>query len=46
MPVLNVSNRTLYHRDNLADLRVMNVQRINLIATDAPFNTSRNRSDT
>ena len=37
----NFSNRTLYHGDNLDFLRGMNSETINLIATDPPFNKSR-----
>ena len=34
-------NRTLYHGDNLAFLRGLNTGTVNLIATDPPFNKSR-----
>ena len=37
----NFENRTLYHRDNLAVLRGMNSNSVHLIATDPPFNKSR-----
>lgn len=42
----NFVNRTLYHGDNLDFLRGMNSNCIDLIATDPPFNTGRNRSST
>lgn len=41
MPERNFSNRTLYHGDNLEFLRGMNSGTVNLIATDPPFNKSR-----
>ena len=41
MPEPNFSNRTLYHGDNLDFLRGMNSETIDLIATDPPFNKSR-----
>ena len=41
MPDRNFVNRTLYHGDNLAFLRGMNSGTVNLIATDPPFNKSR-----
>ena len=44
MPDPNFANRTLYHGDNLEFLRGMNSETIDLIATDPPFNTRRNRS--
>ena len=44
MPEPNFPNRTLYHGDNLEFLREMNSDCIDLIATDPPFNTGRNRS--
>ena len=44
MPIPNFANRTLYHGDNLEFLRGMNSETIDLIATDPPFNTGRNRS--
>ena len=44
MTTPNFSNRTLYHGDNLEFLRGMNSNCIDLIATDPPFNTGRNRS--
>ena len=37
----NFANRTLYHGDNLDFLRGMNSETVNLIATDPPFNKSR-----
>ena len=37
----NFKNRTLYHCDNLAVLRGMNSNSVHLIATDPPFNKSR-----
>ena len=37
----NFENRTLYHGDNLAFLRGMNTGTVNLIATDPPFNKSK-----
>ena len=37
----NFKNRTLYHHDNLAVLRGMNSNSVHLIATDPPFNKSR-----
>ena len=41
----NIVN-TLYEMDNLEVLRGINSNSIDLIATDPPFNTKRNRSDT
>ena len=41
MPEPNFSNRTLYHGDNLDFLRGMNSETVDLIATDPPFNKSR-----
>ena len=41
MPTRNFANRTLYHGDNLDFLRGMNSGTVNLIATDPPFNKSR-----
>ena len=41
MPERNFQNRTLYHGDNLDFLRGMNSGTVNLIATDPPFNKSR-----
>ena len=41
MPDRNFENRTLYHGDNLDFLRGMNSETVNLIATDPPFNKSR-----
>ena len=37
----NFKNRTLYHGDNLDFLRGMNSETVHLIATDPPFNKSR-----
>ena len=37
----NFKNRTLYHGDNLNFLRGINSSTVNLIATDPPFNKSR-----
>ncbi len=37
----NFENRTLYHGDNLDFLRGMNSETVHLIATDPPFNKSR-----
>ena len=37
----NWKNRTLFHADNLAILRAMNSESVDLIATDPPFNKSR-----
>lgn len=37
----NFSHRTLYHGDNLDFLRGMNSETVHLIATDPPFNKSR-----
>ena len=34
----NWKNRTLFHGDNLAFLRAMNSESVDLIATDPPFN--------
>ena len=41
MADLNFRNRTLYHGDNLDFLRGMNSETVHLIATDPPFNKSR-----
>ena len=41
MPDMNFQNRTLYHGDNLEFLRGMNSGTVHLIATDPPFNKSR-----
>ena len=46
VPPQNFKNRTLYHGDNLDFLRGMNDECIDLIATDPPFNTGRNRAST
>ena len=37
----NWRNRTLFHGDNLAFLRAMNSESVDLIATDPPFNKGR-----
>ncbi len=37
----NFENRTLFHSDNLPILRAMNSESVDLIATDPPFNKSR-----
>ena len=37
----NWDNRTLFHGDNLAFLRAMNSESVDLIATDPPFNKGR-----
>lgn len=42
----NFPDNTLYELDNLPVLRGMNSETIDLIATDPPFNTKRNRSGT
>ncbi len=42
----NFPDNTLYEMDNLDVLRGMNSQTVDLIATDPPFNTKRNRSAT
>ncbi|MCY4652328.1 MAG: DNA methyltransferase [Dehalococcoidia bacterium] len=41
MAEVNFENRTLYHGDNLDFLRGMNSETVHLIATDPPFNKSR-----
>ena len=41
MPQSNFSNRSLYHADNLDVLRGMNSESVHLIATDPPFNKSK-----
>lgn len=41
MGALNWPNRTLFHADNLAVMRGMNSESVDLIATDPPFNKSR-----
>ena len=41
MTTPNWENRTLFHHDNLAILRGMNSESVDLIATDPPFNKSR-----
>ena len=40
----NFPDDTIYERDNLDVLRGMNSETVDLIATDPPFNTKRNRS--
>ena len=42
----NFPDNTLYEIDNLDVLRGMNSETVDLIATDPPFNTKRNRSAT
>ena len=42
----NFPDSTIYERDNLDVLRGMNSETVDLIATDPPFNTRRNRSGT
>ena len=42
----NFPDNTLYELDNLEVLRGMNSETIDLIATDPPFNTARNRTGT
>ncbi len=41
MTQANWQNRTLFHGDNLKFLRAMNSESVDLIATDPPFNKSR-----
>ena len=41
MAKANFKNRTLYHGDNLEFLRGMNSNTVHLVATDPPFNKSR-----
>lgn len=41
MTAANFANRTLFHGDNLAFLRAMNSESVDLIATDPPFNKGR-----
>ena len=41
MAVPNFMNRTLFHHDNLPVLRGMNSESVHLIATDPPFNKSK-----
>ena len=41
MGVPNWKDRTLFHCDNLPVLRAMNSESVDLIATDPPFNKSR-----
>ena len=40
----NFPDSTIYELDNLPVLRGMNSETVDLIATDPPFNTKRNRS--
>ena len=42
----NFPDNTIYERDNLDVLRGMNSETVDLIATDPPFNTKRNRAGT
>ena len=42
----NFPNNILYEMDNLAVLHGMNSETVDLIATDPPFNTKRNRAGT
>ena len=42
----NFLDNTLYEMDNLIVLRGINSETVDLIATDPPFNTKHNRSDT
>ncbi len=42
-PTLNVVPGTIFHMDNILALRGINSGTIDLIATDPPFNTGRNR---
>ena len=42
-PALNVPPGTIFHMDNIHALRGINSSTIDLIATDPPFNTGRNR---
>ena len=42
----NFKDNTLYEMDNLVVLRGMNSETVDLIATDPPFNTKRNRDAT
>ena len=46
MAAQNFPDNTIYEIDNLDVLRGMNSETIDLIATDPPFNTRRNRSGT
>ena len=41
MPQPNFANRSLYHADNLDVMRGMNSECVHLIATDPPFNKSK-----
>ena len=41
VPAANFANRTLFHSDNLPILQGMNSETVDLIATDPPFNESR-----
>ena len=42
----NFPDNVLYEMDNLSVLRGMNSETVDLIATDPPFNTKRNRAGT
>ena len=42
-PILNVVPGTIFHMDNIRALRGINSSTIDLIATDPPYNTGRNR---
>ena len=46
MSIQNFPDNVLYEMDNLLVLQGMNSETIDLIATDPPFNTKRNRADT
>ena len=46
MALQNFPDYTVYELDNLDVLRGMNSETVDLIATDPPFNTRRNRSGT
>ena len=46
MVLQNFPDNTIYELDNLDALRGMNSETIDLIATDPPFNTKRNRTGT
>ena len=45
-PNQNFLDNVLYEMDNLNVLRGMNSETVDLIATDPPFNTKRNRAGT
>ena len=42
-PILNVVPGTIFHMYNIRALRGINSSTIDLIATDPPYNTGRNR---